>query len=1006
MTADSVPIITAGQGEIMMERLKSIGASAAFAFMVFYGNGTGAPVVDGNARFTVLTPTLIRMEFAGDTQFDDRATITAVNRTLPAASFTSTVIGGWREIQTSKLTLRYQQNSGAFSATNLEVRLTVAGQSDTVFPWSGVGNAAFDFNTVCEAEYADLSGGAAVATDHTGYSGQGFAAGITQAGAKISLNVSKAPAGNAVVTVRYANSTGGDGQNVTRTMTLTVNGVANVLSFPVTGNWNTWSTVQRTCSFAAGNNTIVLSFEPSNTGNINVDWIATSPVSAPVPTPSPTPPAVNTTLGGWTRGIDAKSGAMPLYDGFLSRNGWYLLDDSKTADLGVDNWPIPRPAHRGGYQDAYFFGYGHDYKTAFSDFYAVSGNPFLLPRYACGIWFSRYNAYYARSYQDTLIPTFRSETTPIDVLCIDTDWKQPSSWNGWNWSTQYFPAPVTFLTWAHQQGLKISLNIHPTIQGDDPKFAAANSIPGGLPSCGTNVYYWDWGVKAQAQSYFNLNAAFNDQGVDIWWLDWCCDGRNVAMAGLPGDAWVNNQYLQYHNGRGTRGFAFSRIGSGYAGYAAPGSPNSAWGEHRATLHFTGDADSTWNMLSFESYMTIREGNIGLPYVSHDIGSFHGNHLSDAMYLRWVQFGTFQPIFRLHSDHGDRLPWSYPAVRANAEKFMRLRHALIPYTYSLSYESSIGGFPMVRGMYLYYPENAEAYTYDRQYMFGDQLLVSPIVTGGTTASVSVWFPQGMWTNFFTGDTVRGPVVRTVTADFTAMPVFAKLGAVIPMQAYMDYVGQKKLDSLAFMVYPGADGAFTLYEDEGENLNYRSGSFVLTPLTYQENGKTFIIGAKTGTYTGAPAQRAYTVTFVNRGRPATVTINGTIVNEVAAGSAEGWWMSGVSLIVHADPRPVTSDVIIATAQATGITGQKQRDRRALPMFRFHQRAGNLTVVLSGDPSGGPYSIVIRNLSGRTLFEKKVDDASAAALAVNAVTGKGVFFITVKKGDLQVTKKFLIQ
>jgi hypothetical protein len=404
-------------------------------------------------------------------------------------------------------------------------------------------------------------------------------------------------------------------------------------------------------------------------------------------------------------------------------------------------------------------------------------------------------------------------------------------------------------------------------------------------------------------------------------------------------------------------------------------------------------------------MTIREGNIGLPYVSHDIGSYHGDHLSDNMYMRWVQFGTFQPILRLHSDHGDRLPWNYPNVKNNAEYFLRLRQALIPYTYSLSYESSSGGLPVVRGMYLDYPENTEAYTYDRQYMYGDQLLVSPIVTPGQTGTVSTWFPQGLWTNFISGDTVRGPVVKTVTADYTTMPVYAKQGAIIPMQAYMDYVGQKKLDSLAIMAYPGADGAFTLYEDEGENLNYKSGNFSLTPLTYQENGKSLTIGAATGSYTGAPAQRSYAVTFVNRGTPANVTINGAAVGRVTAGSGEGWWMSGSSVVVHVNARSVTSDVVIATAVATGIAGQRQTGCRALPMFRILQNAGKLTILLSSNPSGEPYSVMVRDLSGRVLFEKKVNDASTVTLASQTVIAKGVILVTLKKRDAQITKKILV-
>src|SRR5438445_744611 len=147
-------------------------------------------------------------------------------------------------------------------------------------------------------------------------------------------------------------------------------------------------------------------------------------------------------------------------------------------------------------------------------------------------------------------------------------------------------------------------------------------------------------------------------------------------------------------------------------------------------------------LQWETEFTTQEGNVGIPYVSHDLGSFHGGRLDDDMYMRWIQFGTFQPIFRTHSDHGYRYPWDYPNVQAQAEQFFRLREALIPFTYSLAYQATTTGLPITRGIYLYYPQNDEAYTYRNQYFMGDSMLVAPVITSGANAAVSVWFPPGI------------------------------------------------------------------------------------------------------------------------------------------------------------------------------------------------------------------------------------------------------------------------
>jgi len=230
------------------------------------------------------------------------------------------------------------------------------------------------------------------------------------------------------------------------------------------------------------------------------------------------------------------------------------------------------------------------------------------------------------------------------------------------------------------------------------------------------------------------------------------------MKGLPKDGWINSLYAKDAKDQGLRGFAFSRIGEGYQSYGGKGQPNTAWAEHRSTVQFTGDANLSWEMLAFEIKYTILVANIGMPYITHDLCSFNKDSLKDDEYMRHIQFGTFQSIFRLHSDHGIRLPWNYPNVKNHAQDFMRLRHSLAPYIYSLSYEVSTGGMPLVRGMYFDYPDSPEAYLFEKQYMFGEKILISPVITPGANANTIVWFPEGTWTNFFTKEKVIGPIKK--------------------------------------------------------------------------------------------------------------------------------------------------------------------------------------------------------------------------------------------------------
>ena len=779
-----------------------------------------------------------------------------------------------------------QQTVSLSAGDNTLALVCDAGNSCNINIDSALVSEVCALGQVCQAENAALSGGASVASDHQEYTGAGFVAGYEQSGATTTWTVQNVPqAGNAVLTVRYANFLGSDNQTTTRTLDLYINGSKTAqLSFGPTQSWDSWETVTQSVALQAGNNTLALAYDAANSGKINLDSIAiTSPEAAlPLLTPA--------NLGGWERSLDGASDAVALNNGLLSQDGWYLLDDTQTALWnGSGSWPTPRPAHTGVYQDGYFFGYGHQYEAALQQLALLTGSAPLLPRWAFGNWYSRYYPYTTADYEQTILPTFRSQQVPLDVLVADTDWKSPSQWNGWNWNSSLFPDPQSFLTWAQSEGLQVTLNIHSSIQGDDPQFASANSAAGGLINNGNNNYVWDWSNQQQAASYFGLHKPFDQQGVRFWWLDWCCDNSNVSMAGLNPDGWINYLYAQDAISQGERGFAFSRMGSGYEGYAndAYTVPSGPWSNHRSTVQFTGDTYPTWQMLSFEAAFSTMEGNIGQPYVTDDIGSFHGDHLSDDMYVRWVQLGTFQPIFRLHSDHGDRLPWDYDdTARVPAEQFMRLREALIPYLYTLSWQASTTGLPMTRGLYLTYPEAPEAYQYDREYMLGDQMLVAPITSAGDTASTQVWLPPGTWTDFFTGKIYTGPSVQTITDNLSQMPVFIKAGGIVPMQPYMDYSSQKPVDPLSLSVYAGANGSYTLYEDSGEGLAYQQGQSAQTTISYtQSQSATITIGAEQGHYTGQPSQRGYAISLVNvASAPTTVTVNGQTLSQTSSG--EGW------------------------------------------------------------------------------------------------------------------------
>jgi hypothetical protein len=933
-------------------------------------------VTDGHARFQVLTPTLIRLEYAGDDVFQDAATFNAVNRNLPTPAFTTTVTNGYREIRTAGLTLRYRQGSGPFTAANTSVQL--AGTNVT-------GTPAFPsycaFGAVCQAENGLFGGSASTAYDHQGYTGSGFLAGFSATGSSLVQDVSAVPSAGAYkLSVRYANAVGGDNQSVTRTLSTSVDGSAGpTLSLPVTGSWDTWATASVTVNLGAGTHTVRVGLDAGNSGNVNLDSFAVTTTGAAFPAPDQTllttaygaGPA--NTLGGWDRSLDNPEAVpTPEHPGILNRDGWYLLDDTRSALLNADHTITDRASHGvQPYQDGYLFGYGQNYKQGLGDLNALTGGSALLPQSAYGVWYSRYFAYTAADYQNSLLPAFRSNFTPIDWLVVDTDWKSPSTWNGWNWNSALFPDPQGFMNWTKQQGLSVSLNVHPSIAGNDPKFATANSQAGGLVADGTNQYRWDWTNPAHLRSYLNVQEPFEQQGVREWWLDYCtgCGGSRASDTHVAADNFINQAYADDATARGLRGFSFARVGGAEQGGIHSSYAVGPWSERRNTMQFSGDTPASWAMLAFEARFTPDEAAAGLVNVSHDIGSFHGGHLADDLYARWVQLGTFQPVDRLHSDHGDRLPWNYTgAAAASAQRFLRLRESLVPYTYTLAQQANKTGVPITQPLYLNYPAQADAYTHPQEYLYGDNVLVAPITTPNDSAgngSVSAWIPPGTWTDYFTGTTYTGPRTVTITDSLSTMPVLVKSGGILPTRTdYVQNQQQQPLTQLTLTVGAGADGNFALYQDAGEGNGYRSGQSTSTPISWNDASRTLTVSATTGSYSGAATARAYTLRLTNAAAPTAVLVDGAQLPETAwsynvntrtvtvttaslsANSAHTVTLSG-----NGTGNPQTGEVLGANGQCLAVRGGVSNDGQPVELAACDHSAGQQI----SPPTGGAVRVL---------------------------------------------------
>lgn len=565
------------------------------------------------------------------------------------------------------------------------------------------------------------------------------------------------------------------------------------------------------------------------------------------------------TLKGTARTLDHVDGATELEEGILSKQGYAVIDDSTSFLMTEDHFVEPR---RKGMHDLYYFGYGHDYKTALRDFYQLTGPTPMLPRKALGNWWSRYWRYDELEYKN-LMKRFKSEDVPFSVSVIDMDWhvtdvpeEYGSGWTGYTWNKNLFPDPKGFLKWLKDEEMMVTLNLHPAdgVRAFEEQYVAMAEAMGVDPETKNRIPF-DFSDKQFIQAYFDhMHHPHEADGVDFWWIDWQ-QGSTSKMEGLD-PLWMLNHYHAVDIARdGKRPLIFSR-------YAGPGS-------HRYPVGFSGDTLISWASLAFQPYFTATASNIGYGWWSHDIGGHYRGSKDDELAARWVAYGVFSPIMRLHSTFSifnGKEPWRFGLeAERSMKQFLRLRHQLIPYLYTMNRRNHKDALPLILPMYIEHPEDDIAYEVPNEYYFGSELVVSPIVEPMNrqlhVASSNVWLPKGDWFDFFTGHRYAGNKSIRVFRSLDEQAVFAKAGAIVPMTKHQSGSnGTQNPSELEVLLFPGASNTFTLYEDEGENRDYESGRFVETTFALDWDERRLHVQVS-GDQTLLPSDR--TITLLVRG-----------------------------------------------------------------------------------------------------------------------------------------------
>ena len=705
-----------------------------------------AVVIEGNARFTVLTDRLIRMEWAEDGMFEDRASLAIVNRKLPVPSYKVSRSKGVLTLRTDRLTLEYR------------------------------GNEAFREDNLC-------------------------------------------------------------------------------VSFRLNGRIQTWHPGKE------------------DTGN----------------------------LLGTSRTLDKCKGAGqlaegdPMESGILSRDGWAIVDESQRHVLQKNDsdwgeWVASRP--EGERLDWYIFAYGHDYTAALADFTKVAGKIPLPPKYAFGYWWSRYWKYSDEEFL-ALGREFRERKIPIDIMVIDMDWhytwpltreKTPKDevgqrfgWTGYTWNRDYFADPSGFLADVHDLGLKTSLNLHPALGVDVREECYDRFVADYLSRTSEYDGPLDYrngahrvrvpfrmSQKEWADAYFNsVIHPLENQGVDFWWLDWQQWKESEYVDGLNNTFWLN---WTFFNDKVRQGLSEGKKADRPMIYHRWG----GLGSHRYQLGFSGDTYDTWDVLAFLPYFTATASNVGYGYWGHDIGGHMQmvkRPTEAEMMTRWIQYGVFTPIFKTHSNNSSRMErriWAFPNHYEYMKDAIELRYALSPYIYDMARKAYDTGVSICRPLYYTHPEDDRAYTWNEEFMFGDDILATVLcqpmdsIMGKTERKM--WFPTGSdWYDMAQKQTYKGGTVKTLYYGIDENPWYVKSGSIIPLAAEGIQSLQEQSESLRLFVAPGVGtDTYIHYEDDGISQAYDD-EYAVTEFRKRSTGSSCVIeiGARNGTFDRMSDQRCFTV-----------------------------------------------------------------------------------------------------------------------------------------------------
>jgi alpha-glucosidase/alpha-D-xyloside xylohydrolase len=550
----------------------------------------------------------------------------------------------------------------------------------------------------------------------------------------------------------------------------------------------------------------------------------------------------------------------------MSTSGWaiFIHQPYGTFDFTGSQGKF-QAANPGAALDLFFVASSYP-ATIMAEYARITGRPEMPPRWSFGYQQS-HRTLASREEVLAEAKTFREKKLPCDALIYLGTGFCPSGWNTENgsfvWNSRVFPDPKEMLDELHRENFKAV--VHVVILSD--KLRGTVHDPCELSRFDEEAASCHWDAHRKD---FAL-------GIDGWWPDEG-DPLNIPSRLVRNRMYWEGPQMDRPN---ERPYALHR--NGYAGMQRYGS-----------FLWSGDVYSTWETLKTHIPIALNTALSGIPYWGTDIGGFVPTpEFTAELYVRWFQFGAFCPLFRCHGRTWKlRLPWGWNTgdpgpieirnydgaaipdssqlhdtrVEPICRKYLELRYRMLPYLYSAVRECATTGMPIMRALWLHYPDDPKAVECGDEYLWGKNLLVAPVVEKGATTR-RVYLPRGGWYDFWTHELLEGGREISRAVDLETMPLFVRAGSILPLGPVKQFTGEKVDEPLSVSIYPGADADFLLYEDDGTSFNYRKGEWMGIQMAWNDARRTLSVRLSPSSRMLPPRQRVIAVQLAETTRSVT-------------------------------------------------------------------------------------------------------------------------------------------